>query len=39
MSEMLVYNTFFSDQLESEEINAENILNMLKNVSTAGNST
>ncbi|MGR3303995.1 MAG: hypothetical protein ACUZ8I_16045 [Candidatus Scalindua sp.] len=34
MSEMLAYNTFFADQLESEEIDGENILNMLKNDST-----
>jgi hypothetical protein len=38
MSEMLVYNTFFADQLESEKVNGESILNMLKNDGTAGNS-
>jgi ABC-type phosphate transport system ATPase subunit len=34
MSEMLAYNTFLADQLESEKINAENILTMLKNDGT-----
>lgn len=34
MSEMLAYSTFFADQLESEKINSENILNMLKSDGT-----
>ncbi len=38
MSEVLAYRTFFVDQLESEEINGENLLNMLKKDGTAGNS-
>ena len=38
MSEMLAYNTFFADQLESEKINSESILNILKNDGAKGNS-
>ena len=38
MFEVQAYNTFFADQLESEKINGENILNMLMNDGTAGNS-
>lgn len=38
MSEMLAYNTFFADQLESEKTNSESILNMLKNDGAKGNS-
>lgn len=38
MSEMLAYSTFFADQLESEKINSESILNMLKNDGTSSNS-
>ena len=30
MSEVLAYNTFFADQLESEKSDGENILNMLR---------
>ena len=33
-ADMLAYGTFFADQLESEKINGENILNMLKNDGT-----
>lgn len=39
MSEMLAYSTFFADQLESEKINGEHILNMLKNDGAKDNST
>ena len=38
MSEVLAYNSFFADQLESEKSDGENLLNMLKNNGTADNS-
>jgi hypothetical protein len=38
MSEMLAYNTFFADQLESEKGDCEYVLGMLRDDGTAGNS-